>query len=79
MNVQVGDETNSATLDVPYLVTSGEIEYPIPGLNAIREIVKIKNDTQMLKKIFENIFNSTDHQKIDEVNFIAATEEVAQT
>ena len=25
LNVQVGDETNSATLDVPYLVTSGEI------------------------------------------------------
>ena len=31
LNVQVGDETNSATLDVPYLVTSREIEYPIFG------------------------------------------------
>ena len=80
LNVQVGDETNSATLDVPYLVTSGEIEYPILGFNAIREIVRINNDTQMLKKIFENVFNSTDHQKIDSlVNFIAATEEEAQT
>ena len=34
----------------------------------------------MLKKIFENVFNSTDHQKIDSlVNFIATTEEEAQT
>ena len=79
LNVQVGDETNSATLDVPYLVTSGEIEYPILGFNAIREIVKINNDTQMLKKIFENVFSSTDHQKIDSlVNFIT-TEWEAQT
>ena len=79
LNVQVGDETNSATLDVPYLVTSGEIEYPILGFNAIREIVKINNDTQMLKKIFENVFSSTDHQKIDSlVNFII-TEWEAQT
>ena len=36
LNVQVGDETNSATLDVPYLVTSGEVEYPILGFNTIR-------------------------------------------
>ena len=61
LNVQVGDETNSATLDVPYLVTSGETEYPILGFNVIREIVKINNDTQMLKKMFENVFNTTDH------------------
>ena len=76
LNVQVGDETNSATLDVPYLVTSGEIGYPILGFNTIGEIVKINKNTQMLKKIFENVFNSTDHQKIDAlVNFIAATKE----
>ena len=31
----------------------------------------------MLKKIFENVFNSTDHQKM--VNFIATTKEEAQT
>ena len=37
LNVQVRDETNSATLDVPYLVTLGKIEYPIPGFNAIRK------------------------------------------
>ena len=80
LNVQVGDEANSATLDVPYLVTSGEIEYPILGFNAIREIVKINDDTQMLKKIFENVFNSTNHQKIDSlVNFIATAEEEVQT
>ena len=80
LNVQVGDEINLATLDVPYLVTSGEIEYPVTGFNAIREIVKINNDTQMLKKIFENVFSLTDHQKIDSlVNFIATTEEEAQT
>ena len=30
-NVQAGDERNSATLDVPYRVTSGEIECPILG------------------------------------------------
>ena len=31
----------------------------------------------MLKKIFENVLNSTNHQKIDSlVNFIATTEEV---
>ena len=59
-NNQVGDETNSATL-----VTEGEIEQPILEFNAIRELVKIKNDTQMLKKMFENVFKSTDHQKID--------------
>ena len=40
LNVQVGDETNSATLDVSYLITSGEIEYPILGFNVIREIVR---------------------------------------
>ena len=80
LNVQVGDEINSTTLDVPYLVTSGEIEYPIIGFNAIREIVKTNNDTQMLKKIFENVFSLTNHQKIDSlVNFIATTEEEAQT
>ena len=34
----------------------------------------------MLKKTFENVFNSTDHQKIDSLlDFIAATEEEAQT
>ena len=34
----------------------------------------------MLKKIFENVFSSIDHQKIDSmVNFIATTEEEAQT
>ena len=34
----------------------------------------------MLKKIFENVFNSTDYQKIDAlVNFIARTKEEAQT
>ena len=33
----------------------------------------------MLKKIFENAFNSTDHQKFDSlVNFIATIEEEAQ-
>ena len=80
LNVQAGDETNSATLDVPYLVTSGETEYPILGFNVIREIVKINNDTQMLKKMFENVFNTTDHQKIDAlVNFIATTKEEIQT
>ena len=66
VNVQEGDETNSATLDIRYLVTLGNIDYPILRSNAIREIVKINNDTQMLKKIFENVFNS-------------ATEEEAQT
>ena len=50
------------------------------GFNAIREIVKINKDTQMLKEMFENVFNSTDHQKLDSlVNFIAATEEKSQT
>ena len=79
LNVQVGDETNSTASNVPYLVTSGEIEYPILEFNPIREI-KINNDTQMLKKIFANIFNLTDHQKIASlVNFIAATDEEAQT
>ena len=79
LNVQVGDKTNLETLDVPYLVTSGEIEYPIFGFNAIREIVKINNYKQMLMKIFDNVFNSTDHQKIDSlVNFIATTEKEAQ-
>ena len=43
MNDQVGDETNSATLDAQYLVKPGEIEYPILGFNAIRKIVKINN------------------------------------
>ena len=34
----------------------------------------------MLKKIFENVFSSTDHQKIDSlVNFITTTEGEAQT
>lgn len=34
----------------------------------------------MLKKIFENAFKSTDHQKIDSrVNFITTTEEEALT
>ena len=34
----------------------------------------------MLKKIFENVFNSTDHQKIDSlVNFTATTEDEAPT
>ena len=34
----------------------------------------------MLKKIFENVFNSTNYQKIDSlVNFIATTEEKVQT
>ena len=34
----------------------------------------------MLKKIFENVFSSTEQQKIDSlVNFIATTEEEAQT
>ena len=60
LNVQLGDEINSATLDVPYLVPSGKIEYPKPGFYAIREIVKINNDIQMLKKIFGNVFSSTD-------------------
>ena len=46
-NVQVGNETNLATFDVPYLITSGEIEYSIPGFNAIRDIDKINNDTRM--------------------------------
>ena len=33
----------------------------------------------MSKKIFGNVFNSTDHQKINSlVNFIATTEEEAQ-
>ena len=33
----------------------------------------------MLMKIFDNVFNSTDHQKIDSlVNFIATTEKEAQ-
>ena len=50
------------------------------GFDAIREVVKIENDTQMLKKIFENVFNSTEHQKIDSlVTFIAAIKEEAQT
>ena len=50
------------------------------GFDTIREVVKIENDTQMLKKIFENVFNSTEHQKTDSlVNFIAAIEEEAQT
>ena len=80
LNVQAENETNSATLDVPYLVTSRESEYPMLGFNAIRELVKINNDTQMLKKIFENVLNSTHHQKIDLlVNVIATTEEEAQT
>ena len=36
--------------------------------------------TQMLKKIFENAFSSTDHQNIDSLaNFIATKEEEAQT
>ena len=80
MNVQVGDETNSTASNVPYIFTSGEIEYPILEFNAIREI-KVNNDTQMLKKIFANMFNLTDHQKIASlVNFIAATDdEEAQT
>ena len=79
LNVQVGDKTNLETIDVPYLVTSGEIEYPILGFSAIREIVKINIDKQMLMKIFDNVFNSTDHQKIDSlVNFIATTEKEAQ-
>ena len=51
LNVQVGDEINSATLDVPYLVTSGKIEYPILGFNAIREIVKTNNDTDVKESI----------------------------
>ena len=46
-NVQVGNETNLETFDVPYLITSGEIEYPTPGFNAIRDIDKINNDTHM--------------------------------
>ena len=72
MNVQLGDETNSGTLDVPYLVTSGEIEFLIHGFNAIREIVNINNNTEMLRKIFKNVFNSTDPQKIDSLkHFIA--------
>ena len=29
LNTHVGDETNSTTLDLPYLVTSGKTEYPI--------------------------------------------------
>ena len=34
----------------------------------------------MLKKIFENVFNLTDHQNIDSpVNFIATIEQEAQT
>ena len=50
------------------------------GFDTIREVVKIENDTQMLKKIFENVFNLTEHQKKDSlVNFIAAIEEEAQT
>ena len=65
LNVQLGDETNSGTLDVPYLVTSGEIKYLIHGFNATREIVNINNNTEMLRKIFKNVFNSTDSQKID--------------
>ena len=63
MNVQEGDETNSATLDIRYLVTLGNIDYPILRSDAIREIVKINNDTQMLKKIFENVFNSATEEK----------------
>ena len=36
--------------------------------------------THMLKKIFESVFNSTDHQKIDSlVNFTATTEDEVQT
>lgn len=53
LNIQVRDETHSAALDV--LFTSREIEYPILGFNAISKIVKIKNDPQILKKIFENV------------------------
>ena len=53
LNIQVGDETHPAALDV--LFTSREIEYPILGFNAISKIVKIKNDPQILKKIFENV------------------------
>ena len=34
----------------------------------------------MLKKIFENVFNLTDHQNIDSpVNFVATIEQEAQT
>ena len=29
LNTHIGDETTSTTLDLPYLVTSGETEYPI--------------------------------------------------
>ena len=79
MNVQLGDETNSGTLDVPYLVTSGEIEFLIHGFNAIREIVNINNNTEMLKKIFKNVFNSTDPQKIDSLKHFIAAKEEAQT
>ena len=42
LNVQEEDGTSSATLDVLYLVTSGNIVYLILGFNAIREMVKIK-------------------------------------
>ena len=63
LNFHVGDEKNLATLVKRYLVTSEEIEYPILGFNAIREI-----------------FNSTDHQKIDAlVNYIATAKEETKT
>ena len=36
--------------------------------------------THMLKKIFENVFNSAEHETIDSlVNFTATTEDEAQT
>ena len=42
LNVQEEDGTSSATLDVLYLITSGNIVYLLLGFNAIREMVKIK-------------------------------------
>lgn len=75
MNIQVGNETNSATLDIRYLVTLGNIEYPILRSNAIREIVKINNDTQMLMKIFENVFNSA----TEEENTVIPVEKLLRT
>ena len=65
MSVQIGYEIKSITLDIPYLVTSGELEYPILGFNAMREMVKVEEDLHILKQVFENAFSITDPQKID--------------
>ena len=74
LHLQLGSQADICQIEVPFLVTSEELDYLILGFNAVRQLVTSQEDSANVIKIFEHAFNTCDQRRIESfVNMISLT------